>query len=306
MAYAGHAVPKHGLFLMMLTWPTMRDFSSRYCWIFAPSITPALVKCTSMYFPKRLELSLRMVLALPKAVESEQDQPRAKTIIVELVINKPNKRQSWNPPSKSKEEATSFEVQWRQSLTCHRYICGSKNDPFSPSMIGLAWMICCSIHECWPLVAAKKFKISLVLSVFPAPLSPLQHKVEKSPLTEIPSAGSHEIPVHVLKERRIMNEQVSSSYPSLEQTCQCQHSKWISEQRHNNLSNFLPDNDTLVTLASFHEVVGVVCDGKDVRRHLSNLLVLIFLDVFLAVDGVDLIRVDGHQNATSEGLQNTP
>lgn len=33
----------------------------------APSITPLELKWMSMYFPKRLELSLRMVLALPKA-----------------------------------------------------------------------------------------------------------------------------------------------------------------------------------------------------------------------------------------------
>lgn len=33
----------------------------------APSMAPPLVKLMSMYFPNRLELSLRMVLALPKA-----------------------------------------------------------------------------------------------------------------------------------------------------------------------------------------------------------------------------------------------
>lgn len=44
-----------------------RDFSSRYCSILAPSIAPRLLKWMSMYFPKRLELSLRIVLALPKA-----------------------------------------------------------------------------------------------------------------------------------------------------------------------------------------------------------------------------------------------
>lgn len=43
------------------------DFSSRYCSMRAPSMAPLLLKLTSIYFPNRLELSLRMVLALPKA-----------------------------------------------------------------------------------------------------------------------------------------------------------------------------------------------------------------------------------------------
>lgn len=46
-----------------------RDFSSRYCSTRAPSMAPPLVKLMSMYFPKRLELSFRTVLALPKAEE---------------------------------------------------------------------------------------------------------------------------------------------------------------------------------------------------------------------------------------------
>lgn len=49
------------------TWRQTRDFSSRYCSILAPSMAPRLLKWMSMYFPKRLELSLRMVLAFPKA-----------------------------------------------------------------------------------------------------------------------------------------------------------------------------------------------------------------------------------------------
>lgn len=49
-----------------------RDFSSRYCSILAPSIAPLLLKWISMYFPNRLELSLRMVLAFPKAVEKKK------------------------------------------------------------------------------------------------------------------------------------------------------------------------------------------------------------------------------------------
>ena len=35
----------------------------------------------------------------------------------------------------------------------------------------------------------------------------------------------------------------------------------------------LPDDDTLVSLPPLHEVVGIVGDGKNVRRLFSNLLV---------------------------------
>lgn len=44
----------------------------------------------------------------------------------------------------------------------------------SPSRIGLASRTCCSIHECWPLTVARNCRMSLVVSVFPAPDSPLQ------------------------------------------------------------------------------------------------------------------------------------
>lgn len=45
-----------------------------------------------------------------------------------------------------------------------------------PSKMGLASSTCCSIQECCPLMAAKNCRISLVLSVFPAPDSPLTGK----------------------------------------------------------------------------------------------------------------------------------
>lgn len=48
-----------------------------------------------------------------------------------------------------------------------------------PSSIGLASSICCSIQECCPLTAARNWSTSLVLSVFPAPDSPLTEKREK-------------------------------------------------------------------------------------------------------------------------------
>ncbi len=56
---------------IQLTWWQTLDFSSRYCSILAPSMAPRLLKWMSMYFPKRLELSLRIVLAFPKAEWNE-------------------------------------------------------------------------------------------------------------------------------------------------------------------------------------------------------------------------------------------
>lgn len=48
----------------------------------------------------------------------------------------------------------------------------------SPSRMGFASRTCCSIQECWPLIAARNCRISFVLSVFPAPDSPLQRQQE--------------------------------------------------------------------------------------------------------------------------------
>lgn len=45
-----------------------------------------------------------------------------------------------------------------------------------PSKMGFDSRICCSIQECWPLTAARNCSMSLVLSVFPAPDSPLMGK----------------------------------------------------------------------------------------------------------------------------------
>jgi hypothetical protein len=55
-----------------LTWYTSLDFSSKYWSMFAPSMMPLAVKWTSMYFPKRLELSFLFVFALPKAAEMQE------------------------------------------------------------------------------------------------------------------------------------------------------------------------------------------------------------------------------------------
>ena len=51
-------------------WCTTRDFSSRYCSMRALAIAPEASKCTSIQRPKREELLLRTVLALPKASSS--------------------------------------------------------------------------------------------------------------------------------------------------------------------------------------------------------------------------------------------
>ncbi len=47
-----------------------------------------------------------------------------------------------------------------------------------PSRIGFASRICCSIQLCWPLTAARNCSMSLVLSVLPAPDSPLESNSE--------------------------------------------------------------------------------------------------------------------------------
>lgn len=60
----------------------------------------------------------------------------------------------------------------------------------SPSKMGFASSTCCSIQECCPLIAARNCRISLVLSVFPAPDSPLYKlkgmHVSKCPVSPLP------------------------------------------------------------------------------------------------------------------------
>lgn len=119
------------------TWRQTLDFSSRYCSTRAPSMAPPLVKLMSIYFPKRLELSLWMVLALPKA-ESK----------IYVLIKQ------------GRIQATMKTGLWLYVVLI-------------PSKMGFASRICCSIQECCPLTAARNCNISLVLSVFPAPDSPL-------------------------------------------------------------------------------------------------------------------------------------
>lgn len=67
-----------------LTCRQTRDFSSRYCSILAPSMAPRLLKWMSMYFPNRDELSLRIVLAFPKAGKKTENTNNAKDISVKI------------------------------------------------------------------------------------------------------------------------------------------------------------------------------------------------------------------------------
>ena len=89
----------------------------------------------SIYFPNRDELSFRSVLALPKA--------KWQKIIISLHTTK------------------LIFTHFVQNTTL-------------PSSTGFDSRICCSIQECCPLTAAKNWRISFVLSVFPAPDSPLK------------------------------------------------------------------------------------------------------------------------------------
>lgn len=84
----------------------------------------------------------------------------------------------WNSKcNESDLHLTVFCVSW----TCFGFFCQQKMPPLSeasPSKMGFASRTCCSIQECWPLIAARNCRISFVLSVFPAPDSPLQRQQE--------------------------------------------------------------------------------------------------------------------------------
>ena len=102
-----------------------------------------------MYFPNRLELSLRFVFAFPKAVSTNINQ----VVVLKLLM---------------------------KGLQYSYKLC-------APSRMGLASRICCSIHECCPLTTARNCRINLVDSVFPAPLSPLwkshdSHLIDRAPV----------------------------------------------------------------------------------------------------------------------------
>ena len=57
-----------------------------------------------------------------------------------------------------------------------------------------------------------------------------------------------------------------------------------------------PDDDALVLLPPLHEVVGIVCDGKDVGRLLAQFSVSILLDMGCIIDWEELVGIDGHKD----------
>lgn len=70
----------------------------------------------------------------------------------------------------------TFPTPGSQRSEFQRCKAGSDRMAILPSSTGFACRICCSIHECWPLTAVRNCRISFVLSVFPAPDSPLVQK----------------------------------------------------------------------------------------------------------------------------------
>lgn len=124
-----------------------------------------------------------------------------------------------------------------------------------PSRIGLASRTCCSIQECWPLMAARNWRISLVLSVFPAPDSPLNTKTPADTNTS----------------------SFTNFYTRI--------SKKIDRDQ------LLPDNAALVTVIPLHIEVAVVSYGKDVRGHFTDLLVGVLADLVSCVDRQQLVWI---------------
>ncbi len=64
-----------------------------------------------------------------------------------------------------------------------------------------------------------------------------------------------------------------------------------------------PDDAALVLVVPLHVEVTVVCDGKDVRRHLANLLVGVQADLVCSVDGQQLVRIHCDQDGACVRLQ---
>lgn len=62
------------------------------------------------------------------------------------------------------------------------------------------------------------------------------------------------------------------------------------------LTRLATDHDALILLKATHMTVAVVSDRKNVWRQLSNLPLLVHLDLIGRVDGEDLVRVDCDQD----------
>lgn len=119
-------------------------------------------------------------------------------------------------------------------------------DILLPSSIGFASRICCSIQECLPLMAARYCRINFVLSVLPAPLSPLKR-------TLIINYQTYRRNIESVK--RIIIERI-----------------------------ILPNNDALILSISIHVGVAVIPDGKYVRWQFTDFTILIELYLFCSVD----------------------
>lgn len=66
---------------------------------------------------------------------------------------------------------------------------------------------------------------------------------------------------------------------------------------------YLPDDAALVLVVPLHVEVAVVCDGKYVWRHLTNLLVGVEADVVWSVDGQQLVGINCNQDRTCVSLK---
>lgn len=104
-----------------------------------------------------------------------------------------------------------------------------------------------------------------MLSVFPAPDSPLNTNVVTN----------------------------TNSY------AKCPGSEQVKDER----DQPLPDDAALVTVVPLHVEVAVVSYGEDVRRQLANLLVGVQADLISCVDRQQLVRIDGNQYGASICLQ---
>lgn len=103
-----------------------------------------------------------------------------------------------------------------------------------------------------------------MLSVFPAPDSPLNTETPADPNTSSFSSFCHQFSALV---NRLMVTGDQS----------------------------LPDDAALVTVVPLHVEVAVVSDGKDVRGHFADLLVGVLADLVGRVDRQQLVRIDCNQ-----------
>ena len=150
-------------------------------------------------------------------------------------------------------------------------------DTLTPSKMGLASRICCSIQECFPLMAARYCKISLVLSVLPAPDSPL-----------IKTTNSY-----ISKSRMVFYNETPDDLRLTDWNFDCNLSIW---------RYYSPDNDALILTKAFHLSVAIIAYGEDVRRQFADFPLPVHFNLLGRVNGQNLVRIDGHQNRSSVSL----